>query len=178
MYSTCSYPHLPPHSPATHQTHLLQSEGQTEQGHGVKRGNRRDLTVMGPVWLNYHRKKMRCSPTACSEIYYILYIKYKMRNLWSTFMTEVNFLVMHSAVYAWAEDPIEFTFRDAQFLVYTKKRNFICDHCWQNESECTKSNFELQAKEVKNVSFGRMLQIVIKHLKLSLYVRFWMFRKL
>ncbi len=29
-----------------------------------------------------------------------------------------------------------------------------CDPCWQNESECAWSNFELQAKEVKNVSFG------------------------
>ncbi len=79
-----------------------------------------DLTVIGPVWLNYHRQKVRRSPTACSKIYYILYIKYKMRNLWSHCMTEFIFLVMHSSVYAWAEDPIEFTFRDAQFLVYTK----------------------------------------------------------
>ncbi len=29
-----------------------------------------------------------------------------------------------------------------------------CDPCWQNESEVARTNFELQAKEMKNVSFG------------------------
>ncbi len=38
---------------------------------------------------------------------------------------------------------------------------------WQNECECARSNFELRAKEVKNVRFGG-----IKYLKWSLFVRF------
>ncbi len=33
---------------------------------------------------------------------------------------------------------------------------YICDPCWQNESEVAQTNFELQSKEVKNVSFGRI----------------------
>ncbi len=36
------------------------------------------------------------------------------------------------------------------------KLDYICDPCWYNESECARSNFELQAKEVKNDSFGRI----------------------
>ncbi len=38
---------------------------------------------------------------------------------------------------------------------------------WQNECEWARSNFELRAKEVKNVCFGG-----IKYLKWSLFVRF------
>ncbi len=32
----------------------------------------------------------------------------------------------------------------------------ICDPFWRNESEVARTNFELQAKEMKNVSFGRI----------------------
>ncbi len=40
--------------------------------------------------------------------------------------------------------------------VCVKSPECICDPCWQNECECACSNFELQAKEVKNVSFGQI----------------------
>ncbi len=42
------------------------------------------------------------------------------------------------------------------FEVCVKSPECICDPCWQNECECACSNFELQAKEVKNVSFGQI----------------------
>ncbi len=48
------------------------------------------------------------------------------------------------------------------FLCFIKAR-FVdivsahkCDPCWQTKSVVARTNFELQAKEMKNVSFGRI----------------------
>ncbi len=51
-------------------------------------------------------------------------------------------------------------------------KNYKCDPCWQNESECAQANFELQAKEVKNVEFEvftkiSLLKLVHSKMKIS-----------
>ncbi len=50
-------------------------------------------------------------------------------------------------------------------------KNVKCDPCWQNESECARANFELQAKEVKNVEFEvftKMSLLKLVHLKMKI----------
>ncbi len=49
-------------------------------------------------------------------------------------------------------------------------KNYKCDPCWQNESECARANFEL--KEVKNVEFEvftkmSLLKLVHPKMKIS-----------
>ncbi len=54
--------------------------------------------------------------------------------------------------------------------LYQVCKNYKCDPCWQNESECARANFEL--KEVKNVEFEvftkiSLLKLVHPKMKIS-----------